>query len=94
MSNHFDYKCRTCNERAYASINRGQSILREVYEAWPTIKPVLDLGCVWVEVNIGALHNQFEVTEFLREHHGHDVCLLSEYGDTEEMTPDSGLPVV
>ena len=88
MSTSWGYRCNTCGVDSPTWFNHGQPTLCEAVEKWPAIKAIrdADLSCFDVEITayIYEEYGDKEPTlfEFLDAHHGHELMLLNEYGDT------------
>lgn len=87
MSTNWGYQCRTCDVRSGSIYNHGQDVLRGLAKAAPHIKAALEADESGY-LEISALCDNGNAIFFLREHAGHDLELLSEYGDIETLAKD------
>lgn len=83
MSTHYGYKCRTCEEISDQWYNRGQDVLREVWEKRMLIF-LLTNQSQYIQVTCGYAADYAPVGWVLRHLH-HDVCLYNEYGEEEKL---------
>lgn len=85
MSREWWYHCKTDNCHSETEINHGEEILRSVFRAAPHINAAFEAdtyGCLEINIVGGYGH---EVFHFLKEHAGHEIELVSEYGETEPL---------
>jgi hypothetical protein len=90
MSRDWNMHCKTCNATSETDFGHGEHILRGIAKAFPHIQAAQkadDSG--YLEVSV--LGHGEELIAFLNEHTGHDLDIISEYGDIEpivETQPD------
>lgn len=89
MSYGWSLYCAQCDQ-SVGEINHGDEIWPDIVAAWPRIQTALDaLGSLSVmlldwDIRIYALEcgcYSSDVWKFMREHHGHGLSVIDEYGE-------------
>lgn len=77
MSEYWKYHCKTCNISSDGDINHGDKELLVVLSHIDIIKTLYDTDILDIDI---MLHPD-EFIPFLMEHYGHNIVVISEYGD-------------
>ncbi len=80
MSEYWSIKCNDCNIRTEESANHLDSVLLNIMNHSNDFKRIRDSDTDGY-IQIGIMGHEPEFIDFVMEHDGHDMIVLSEYGD-------------
>lgn len=81
MSTYWTFKCNTCNDKCEDSGNHIDKVLLAVLKVSDCYKKIRESDVPGRYLEFGIMCHSSELIEFVIEHCGHDVIVLSEYGD-------------
>lgn len=80
MSEYWSIKCNTCNIITDESANHLSSVLLNVMNHSNDFKRIMESDTDGY-IELGIMGHSSEFIDFVAEHDGHDMIILSEYGD-------------
>ena len=81
MGTHWNFKCNTCGKECEQSFLRGYDLLLCIFRLIKPIKEIYDdekNQFIEFTLNYGM---DMESIHFLMKHNGHEIIIISEYGD-------------
>lgn len=81
MGTHWNFKCNTCGKECEQSFLRGYDLLLCIFRLIKPIKEIYnDEKNQFIEFTLNC-DMDMESIRFIIEHDGHDIVVISEYGD-------------
>ncbi len=80
MSEYWTLKCNTCNIECEERVNHLEKVLLNVLQLSNEFKKIKDADSMnYIEIHVMSHGTQF--VDFIVEHYGHDIVVMSEYED-------------